>query len=172
MRRLFTRCSRQTEIAHRRANTTMLSSSLSPLMFRSYCTATPTPPPSTPQQQQQSQKEEDDSIMKDMRETIATEKVVLFMKGTPEAPICGFSKRVADIMDAIQVEYTSFNVLAHPTVRNGIKEISGWPTIPQLFVNGEFMGGCDIVMEMAKNGQLYEFLDRAEVKHKKVNFSD
>lgn len=158
---------------------------------RGYCTTAPLPPPPTspvspadtskaataagaaglPPPTAPTNPEEHLSIMKDMRDTIADEKVVLFMKGTPESPVCGFSKRVADIMDAIQVEYTAFNVLAHPTVRTGVKEISGWPTIPQLFVCGEFIGGCDILMEMSKNGQLYDLLDLKEIKHKKVNFS-
>ena len=93
-------------------------------------------------------------IMDEMRTDIKDNQVCLFMKGEPEAPRCGFSSKAAEIMGAYGVPYTSYNVLAHPAVREGVKEISGWPTIPQLFVAGEFIGGCDLMIEMHESGDL------------------
>ena len=84
--------------------------------------------------------------------------VVLFMKGTPAAPQCGFSATVVQVLDHLGVKYKGVNVLADPEIRNGIKEFSNWPTIPQLFVKGEFVGGCDIIREMFENGELKPFL--------------
>ncbi|KAJ3203832.1 monothiol glutaredoxin grx5 [Dinochytrium kinnereticum] len=80
--------------------------------------------------------------------------VLVFMKGTRQAPQCGFSKAVVDIMNAEGVDYKTVNVLADEEVRSGIKEYSSWPTIPQVYVKGEFVGGCDIVMSMFKSGEL------------------
>ncbi len=76
------------------------------------------------------------------------------MKGTPERPLCGFSQRVVAILGAHHVQYHSSNVLDNPAVREGIKKYSDWPTIPQLFVDGEFIGGCDIVTQMHQSGEL------------------
>mmetsp|Transcript_1234 Transcript_1234/g.2728 ORF Transcript_1234/g.2728 Transcript_1234/m.2728 type:complete len:155 (-) Transcript_1234:92-556(-) len=91
-------------------------------------------------------------------------KVVLFMKGRPDAPQCGFSKTVAGILAEQGVEdYTFVDVLKHPEVRDGVKIFSDWPTIPQLYINGEFVGGCDIVLEMNGDGSLAEAL-KAEKK--------
>jgi monothiol glutaredoxin len=84
--------------------------------------------------------------------------VVLFMKGTPAAPQCGFSATVVQVLDHLGVKYKGVNVLADPEIRNGIKEFSNWPTIPQLYVKGEFVGGCDIIREMFENGELKPFL--------------
>ena len=84
--------------------------------------------------------------------------VVLFMKGTPAMPQCGFSATVVQVLDHLGVKYKGVNVLADPEVRNGIKEFSNWPTIPQLYVKGEFVGGCDIIREMFENGELKPFL--------------
>lgn len=84
--------------------------------------------------------------------------VMLFMKGTPQFPQCGFSAAVVQILDHLGVEYGSENVLASDEVRQGIKSFSDWPTIPQLYVKGEFVGGCDIVREMFENGELKSFL--------------
>lgn len=96
-----------------------------------------------------------------MTETLATiaalvkeNEVVLFMKGTRHAPQCGFSARVVDVLDEYLPEYVTVNVLADPALRDGIKEFSSWPTIPQLYVRGEFVGGCDIVLEMNQSGEL------------------
>ena len=84
--------------------------------------------------------------------------VVLFMKGTPKFPQCGFSSQVAQILGFIEVPYQSVNVLESDEIRNGIKEFSNWPTIPQLYIKGEFMGGCDIVREMFQSGELTTLL--------------
>jgi monothiol glutaredoxin len=84
--------------------------------------------------------------------------VVLFMKGTPGMPQCGFSATIVQVLDHLGVKYKGVNVLADPEIRNGIKEFSNWPTIPQLYVKGEFVGGCDIIREMFENGELKPFL--------------
>lgn len=85
---------------------------------------------------------------------VKTNDVVLFMKGTPDFPQCGFSGQVVQILDYVGVEYKGINVLASDELRQGIKEYSNWPTIPQLYVKGEFVGGCDIVREMFQAGEL------------------
>jgi monothiol glutaredoxin len=84
--------------------------------------------------------------------------VVLFMKGTPTFPQCGFSSQVVQILDYLGVEYKGVNVLENTEVRQGIKEYSNWPTIPQLYVKGEFVGGCDIIREMFQEGELKPLL--------------
>ena len=89
-----------------------------------------------------------------IRETIEKNDVVLFMKGTKLMPQCGFSSRVAGVLNFLGVEYQDVNVLADAEIRQGIKDFSDWPTIPQLYVKGEFVGGCDIVREMAEAGEL------------------
>jgi monothiol glutaredoxin len=81
--------------------------------------------------------------------------VVLFMKGTPQAPMCGFSGQVVQILDYLGVPYKGYNVLESEELRNGVKTYSNWPTIPQLYVKGEFVGGCDIVREMFQAGELH-----------------
>ena len=86
--------------------------------------------------------------------TLDTNDVVLFMKGTPEAPQCGFSRTVASILGYMGVSFKDVNVLASDEMRQGIKTFSDWPTIPQLYVKGEFVGGCDIVTEMTMSGEL------------------
>ncbi|KAG5512268.1 hypothetical protein JKF63_07790 [Porcisia hertigi] len=105
-------------------------------------------------------------IKKDILDTIQTEEIVVFIKGVPEAPMCAFSKRMIDVMEALGVEYTSFDVLAHPVVRSYVKEVSEWPTIPQVFVKGEFAGGVDIILKMAENGDLQMLLDQKGIKHR------
>ena len=87
---------------------------------------------------------------------IDSSDVVLFMKGTPVFPQCGFSAAVVQVLSHIGVKFKGVNVLEDPAVREGIKEFSSWPTIPQLYVNGEFLGGCDIVREMYETGELLE----------------
>jgi monothiol glutaredoxin len=84
--------------------------------------------------------------------------VVLFMKGTPQFPMCGFSGQVVQILDHLGVSYKGLNVLENEELRNGIKAYSNWPTIPQLYVKGEFVGGCDIVREMFQAGELQDLL--------------
>lgn len=100
-----------------------------------------------------------DQIKKD----IAENDVVLFMKGTPVAPMCGFSAAVVQVLSHIGVKFKGVNVLADEGIRNGIKEFSNWPTIPQLYVKGEFVGGCDIVREMAEAGELQELFKEKQV---------
>jgi monothiol glutaredoxin len=85
---------------------------------------------------------------------VKSNDVVLFMKGTPDFPQCGFSGRVVQILDYVGVDYKGHNVLASDDLRQGIKEYSNWPTIPQLYVKGEFVGGCDIISEMFQAGEL------------------
>jgi len=98
-----------------------------------------------------------------IRNTIAANDVVLFMKGTSEQPQCGFSQMVVRILDHIGVEYQDVNVLADDAIRQGIKDFSDWPTIPQLYIKGEFVGGCDIVREMFQTGELKTLLDEKGV---------
>jgi monothiol glutaredoxin len=89
---------------------------------------------------------------------VKTNDVVLFMKGTPTFPQCGFSGQVVQILDYLGVDYKGVNVLENIDVREGIKEYSNWPTIPQLYVKGEFVGGCDIIREMFQQGELQSYL--------------
>lgn len=93
-----------------------------------------------------------------IRETIQKNDVVLYMKGTKTMPQCGFSSRVAGVLNYMGVEFADVNVLADAEVRQGIKDFSDWPTIPQLYVKGEFVGGCDIVTEMFQAGELESLL--------------
>lgn len=88
---------------------------------------------------------------------VKSNDVVLFMKGTPNQPLCGFSGQVVQILDYLGVDYKGINVLASDELRQGIKEYTNWPTIPQLYVKGEFVGGCDIVREMFQSGELQSF---------------
>ncbi len=89
-----------------------------------------------------------------IKETITANDVVLFMKGTKEMPQCGFSSRVAGVLNYMGVDFSDVNVLADDSIRQGIKDFSDWPTIPQLYVKGEFVGGCDIITEMTLSGEL------------------
>ncbi len=89
---------------------------------------------------------------------VKTNDVVLFMKGTPTFPQCGFSGQVVQILDYLGVEYKGINVLENADIRQGIKDYSNWPTIPQLYVKGEFVGGCDIIREMFQAGELQPLL--------------
>ncbi|MEH6646530.1 Grx4 family monothiol glutaredoxin [Sulfitobacter sp.] len=91
---------------------------------------------------------------KTIKDTVTSNDVVLFMKGTKEMPQCGFSSRVAGVLNYMGVEFSDVNVLADEQIRQGIKEFSDWPTIPQLYVKGEFVGGCDIITEMTMSGEL------------------
>lgn len=104
---------------------------------------------------------------KQIRDTITTNDVVLFMKGTKSMPQCGFSSRVAGVLNYMEVEYADVNVLADEGVRQGVKDFSDWPTIPQLYVKGEFVGGCDIITEMMLSGELDTLLAESGVKFDK-----
>jgi monothiol glutaredoxin len=99
--------------------------------------------------------------------TIAANDVVLFMKGTSRFPQCGFSAQVAQILNHLGVEYKDVNVLEDMSIREGIKTFSNWPTIPQLYVKGEFIGGCDIVREMFQQGELQRLFDEKGVGYDK-----
>jgi len=94
---------------------------------------------------------------------VAEHPVVLFMKGVPEAPQCGFSAQVVQILDHVGADFVGVNVLQNDQLREGIKTFSDWPTIPQLYVKGEFVGGCDIVREMFQTGELKPFLEEQGV---------
>lgn len=107
-------------------------------------------------------------IRSDIQETIDGNDVVLFMKGTRDVPQCGFSSRVAGVLNYMGIAYRDVNVLASDEMRQGIKDFSDWPTVPQLFVKGEFVGGCDIVTEMTLSGELDQLLDRAGVPYDKA----
>ena len=96
-----------------------------------------------------------------IKETVTTNDVVLFMKGTKAMPQCGFSSRVAGVLNFMGVDYSDVNVLENEDIRQGIKEYSDWPTIPQLYVKGEFVGGCDIITEMHESGELQEIVKKA-----------
>ena len=95
-----------------------------------------------------------DPVQDQIKSTVEGNDVVLFMKGTPVFPQCGFSSVVAQVLNHLQVDYESVNVLEDDGVRQGIKTFSNWPTIPQLYVKGEFVGGCDIIKEMFETGEL------------------
>jgi len=100
------------------------------------------------------------SIREAIEKDVKGNKVMLYMKGTPVQPMCGFSQQVVRILHAYGVEFNSFNILESPAFRQGIKEYSDWPTIPQLYVGGEFVGGCDILTQMHKEGDLKQvFVD-------------
>ena len=98
------------------------------------------------------------TITERIQNYIDTNRIVLFMKGIPEAPMCGFSKTVVDILKHLGVEFASVNVLEDMEIREGIKEFSDWPTIPQLYVDGKFIGGCDIAVEMFQSDELQPLL--------------
>ena len=99
-----------------------------------------------------------DEAQKVIDDAVKAHEVLLFMKGTPTFPQCGFSSTVVQILDVVGAEYTATNVLENQDIREGIKTYSDWPTIPQLYVKGEFVGGCDILKEMYETGELKGFL--------------
>ena len=100
-----------------------------------------------------------DHVSQNIENEIKSNDVVLFMKGTPVFPMCGFSAATVEVLNKIGVKFESVNVLDSDEMREGIKKFSNWPTIPQLYVKEEFVGGCDIVKEMHENGELLEFLN-------------
>lgn len=102
-----------------------------------------------------------------IKDTVTANDVVLFMKGTKDAPQCGFSSRVAGVLNFMGVEFADVNVLADEGIRQGIKDYSDWPTIPQLYVKGEFVGGCDIITEMTISGELDQMFDKEGVSYNK-----
>ena len=102
-----------------------------------------------------------------IKQTVSDNDVVLFMKGTKSMPQCGFSSRVAGVLNFMGVEFADVNVLEDEGIRQGIKDYSDWPTIPQLYVKGEFVGGCDIVTEMTLSGELDQLFDEQGVSYSK-----
>lgn len=98
-------------------------------------------------------------IQEQIKQTIESDNVVLFMKGTPDFPQCGFSGRAIQLLRACGTEFSTVNVLADDDIRQGIKQHSNWPTIPQLYIKGEFVGGSDIILEMYEKGELQQMLD-------------
>ena len=102
-----------------------------------------------------------------IKNEIVNNKVCLFMKGTPDAPQCGFSMAVSNMLKILEVNFKGVNVLENQNLREGIKIYSDWPTIPQLYVKNEFIGGCDIIKEMYENGELKKVLDNKGINYKK-----
>ena len=107
------------------------------------------------------------SAEEQIRKTVTENDVVLFMKGTKSMPQCGFSSRVAGVLNYMGVDFADVNVLADEGIRQGIKDYSDWPTIPQLYVKGEFVGGCDIITEMTLSGELDQMFDEKGVSYDK-----
>ncbi len=107
------------------------------------------------------------SVEDQIKEMITKNDVVLFMKGTKSMPQCGFSSRVAGVLNYMGVEFADVNVLEDENIRQGIKDFSDWPTIPQLYVKGEFVGGCDIITEMTLSGELDAMFDAQNVSYDK-----
>jgi monothiol glutaredoxin len=97
------------------------------------------------------------AVFSEIKANLEANDVVLFMKGTPVFPQCGFSNTVVQVLTYLGVQFKGVNVLENDDIRNGIKDFSDWPTIPQLYVKGEFVGGCDIIREMFENGELREY---------------
>jgi len=104
-------------------------------------------------------------VMDKIKQQVDSHPVLLYMKGTPDFPQCGFSARTSQVLKTLGVEFGHVNVLAEPEIRNSLPKYSNWPTFPQLFVKGELVGGCDIVVEMHETGDLKKLLDDKGVKH-------
>ena len=106
-----------------------------------------------------------ENSVKEKIETLINEnEVMLFMKGTPEMPQCGFSAAVVGVLNHLGIKFSTVNVLENENIRQGIKEYANWPTIPQLYVKGEFVGGCDIIREMYESGELNELISSKGIK--------
>ena len=108
----------------------------------------------------------DEQTKKVIQDHIDNNEVCLFMKGTPDAPQCGFSMAVSNMLKILNVNFQGINVLEDQSIREGIKTFSDWPTIPQLYIKKEFIGGCDIVKEMYESGELKTLLDNKGISHK------
>ena len=109
----------------------------------------------------------DEQIKSLIQNHIDNNELCLFMKGTPDAPQCGFSMAVSNMLKILEVNFMSVNVLENQSIREGIKIFSDWPTIPQLYIKKEFVGGCDIIKEMYENGELKKVLDNKGINYKK-----
>ncbi len=99
-------------------------------------------------------------VKKQIESDVKGNKVMVYMKGTTDQPMCGFSGRVVEILKSYNAPFKTFNILEDENIRSGIKEYSDWPTLPQVFIDGEFVGGCDIVTEMHENGDLAKLLKK------------
>ena len=109
----------------------------------------------------------DQKVRETIENEINTNEICLFMKGTPDAPQCGFSMAVSNMLKILEVNFKGVNVLENQEIRDGIKEFSEWPTIPQLYIKKEFIGGCDIIKEMYDSGELKKVLEEKEIPFKK-----
>ena len=109
----------------------------------------------------------EEQIKNQIEKEISTNEVCLFMKGTPDAPQCGFSMAISNMLKILEVNFKGVNILENEHIRQGIKEFSEWPTIPQLYIKKEFVGGCDIVKEMYENGELKKILEKKQINFKK-----
>ena len=109
----------------------------------------------------------DQKVRETIENEINTNEICLFMKGTPDAPQCGFSMAVSNMLKILEVNFKGVNVLENQEIREGIKEFSEWPTIPQLYIKKEFIGGCDIIKEMYDSGELKKVLEEKEIPFKK-----
>ena len=107
-----------------------------------------------------------DNTKKKINDLVTKNDVCLFMKGTPEVPQCGFSLAISNVLKHLEVKFNGINVLENPEIREGIKIFSDWPTIPQLYIKGEFVGGCDIVKEMFEKGELQTKLEEKKISYK------
>lgn len=103
------------------------------------------------------------AVFETIRHDISDNNVVLYMKGTKDFPMCGFSALVANVLNMLGIDYKSVNVLEDEEIRQGIKDFSNWPTIPQLYMKGEFIGGCDIVKELYESGELLDILKEKDI---------
>jgi|TARA_A100000164_G_scaffold360781_1_gene374840 monothiol glutaredoxin len=108
----------------------------------------------------------DEQIKNTIQNHIDSNEICLFMKGTPDAPQCGFSMAVSNILKILEVNFTGINVLEDQSIREGVKIFSDWPTIPQLYIKKEFVGGCDIIKEMYENGELKKILSEKNISFK------
>ena len=111
----------------------------------------------------------DDVVKKNINQELEKNEVCLFMKGTPDVPQCGFSLAVSNVLKHLEINFKGINVLEDSAIREGIKTYSDWPTIPQLFFKGEFIGGCDIVKEMFEKGELQKKLQEKQISFQKKN---
>lgn len=111
----------------------------------------------------------DNPVFERIRSDIEGNDVVVFMKGSPDFPQCGFSAAVTQIFDYLGVDFKGVDVLQDPVIRQGIKEYTNWPTIPQVYIKGEFVGGCDIIREMFETGELRDYLAQKGVAHQAAN---
>lgn len=100
-------------------------------------------------------------VMEKIKQQVEGAPIVLYMKGSPQFPMCGFSAQVVEILKAVGAQYDSYNVLENPDLRQNLPSYANWPTFPQLYINGELVGGCDITVEMYKNGELKAMVDAA-----------